>query len=50
MTWKYFGHGQDVVDLAWTKNSQYIISGSMDGTVKFWSISKQRDSKNVASF
>jgi WD40 repeat protein len=50
MHWKYFGHGQDVVDLAWSKNSQYIVSGSMDGTVKFWSINKQKDSKSVTSF
>lgn len=50
MCYKFFGHGQDVVDLAWSKNSQFIVSGSMDGLVKFWQMQKQRDTKTVAVF
>jgi WD40 repeat protein len=47
---RFCGHGQDVVDLAWSKNSQYLVSASMDGTVKFWTMGKRNDFKNVASF
>jgi chromatin assembly factor 1 subunit B len=49
---RFFGHGQDVVDLCWSKNSQYLVSASMDGTVKFWQmeLNKRKDSKNIATF
>lgn len=47
---RFCAHGQDVVDLAWSKNSQYLVSASMDGTVKFWTMGKRNDFKNVASF
>jgi len=49
---KFFGHGQDVIDIAWSKNSQFLVSASMDGTVKFWQMemSKRKDSKLVGTF
>ena len=49
---KFFGHGQDVIDLAWSKNSQYLVSASMDGTVRFWQmeLSKRKDCKVIGYF
>ena len=32
------GHTADVIDLTWSKNSQFLVSGSLDGTSILWSI------------
>ena len=34
----YLGHKQDVLELCWSK-SQFVLSASMDKTVKLWHIS-----------
>lgn len=34
----YLGHTADVLDLAWSK-SQFVLSASMDKTVRLWHIS-----------
>jgi WD40 repeat protein len=34
----YSGHTADVLDLAWSK-SQFVLSASMDKTVRLWHIS-----------
>jgi WD40 repeat protein len=39
---RFFGHGQDVIDLSWNRNALYLASASMDGTVKFWSLDKKK--------
>lgn len=33
------GHKQDVLDLCWSKKEQFLLSGSMDHTVRLWHIS-----------
>ncbi len=47
---RFFGHGQDVIDLSWNRNALYLASASMDGTVKFWSLDKKKESKNIGTF
>ncbi|KAJ3681084.1 hypothetical protein LUZ60_015573 [Juncus effusus] len=32
------GHLEDVLDLSWSKSSQYILSSSMDKTVRLWDV------------
>ena len=32
------GHVGDIIDLAWTSNSQHIVSCSLDGTSILWSV------------
>lgn len=36
----YVGHGADVLDLAWSK-SQFLLTASMDKTVRLWHISME---------
>ncbi len=49
---KFFGHGKDVVDIAWCRNSTALVSASMDGTVKFWQIdiNKRKEARHVTTF
>ena len=35
------GHTADVIDLAWTKNSKYIVSAGMDGRVLVWAVERK---------
>lgn len=35
------GHSADVLDLAWTKNSKYVISAGMDGRIFIWLLEKK---------
>ena len=39
------GHVGDVIDLAWTNNSQHLVSASLDGTSILWSIQQNRFQK-----
>lgn len=39
------GHVGAIMDLAWTSNSQYLISGSIDGTSILWSIAPNKFAK-----
>ena len=39
------GHIGDVIDLAWSKNSQHLISCSLDGTSILWSIQPNKFNK-----
>ena len=32
------GHIGDIIDLTWSNNSQFLVSGSLDGTSILWSI------------
>lgn len=34
------GHTEDIYDLCWCPNSQYLISGSVDNTAIIWDIQK----------
>ena len=36
-----FGHSADVVDLAWTKNSKYVVSVGMDARIFIWLVEKK---------
>ncbi|KAJ1700669.1 hypothetical protein LUZ63_000448 [Rhynchospora breviuscula] len=35
------GHSNDVLDLSWSNSSQYILSSSMDKTVRMWDIANK---------
>jgi len=35
------GHGEDVIDLRWTKNSKYIVSAGVDHRLFIWSVEKK---------
>jgi len=39
------GHVGDIIDLAWTSNSQHVVSCSLDGTSILWSISHNKFAK-----
>ena len=39
------GHVGDIIDLAWTNNSQNLISCSLDGTSILWSIAQNKFAK-----
>ena len=39
------GHVGDVVDLAWSNNSQHLVSCSLDGTSIIWSIQSNKFTK-----
>jgi chromatin assembly factor 1 subunit B len=36
------GHHADVFDLCWSKNGDYIVSGSVDNVVMVWDVAKGR--------
>ena len=35
------GHTGDVIDLAWTRNSKYIVSAGMDRRIFIWVVEKK---------
>ena len=39
------GHVGDVIDLQWSANSQFLVSGSLDGTSILWSIQQGKYQK-----
>ncbi len=34
----YYSHTRTVIELAWSPNGNYIVSGGIDGTVRIWSV------------
>ena len=39
------GHVGDVMDLSWSADSQYLVSGSLDGTAIVWSVTNSKFGK-----
>jgi len=39
------GHVHDVMDLAWSNDSNYLVSGSLDGSSILWQIGNNKFSK-----
>lgn len=39
------GHVGDVMDLSWSNDSQFLVSGSLDGTAIVWQISNNKFGK-----
>ena len=39
------GHIGDVIDLNWSNDSQFLVSGSLDGTTILWSIQQGKYQK-----
>ena len=39
------GHVGDVMDLCWSNDSQFLVSGSLDGTAIVWQISQNKFGK-----
>lgn len=35
------GHGADVLDLAWTRDSKYVVSVGMDRRIMIWQVDKK---------
>ncbi|KAK2506451.1 hypothetical protein MC885_000204, partial [Smutsia gigantea] len=35
---KYKGHTADLLDLSWSKDDRYFLSGSLDGKLRLWNI------------
>ncbi|KAK1325598.1 hypothetical protein QJS10_CPA01g02460 [Acorus calamus] len=35
---EFRGHGGDVLDLSWSKDNKYLLSSSMDKTVRLWQV------------
>lgn len=39
------GHVGDVMDLSWSSDSSFLVSGSLDGTAILWQISTNKYGK-----
>jgi len=39
------GHVGDVMDLSWSNDSSFLVSGSLDGTAILWQISSNKQGK-----
>lgn len=43
IAWKVLrGHLQDVYDLAWSPDSAFLVSGSIDNTALLWDVQKSK--------
>ncbi|KAG0728618.1 WD repeat-containing protein 44 [Chionoecetes opilio] len=38
----YTGHSADMLDISWSKDDRYFISGALDGKIRLWSIPDKR--------
>src|SRR5258708_12616224 len=38
LSYTYYGHSDKVLDIAWSPDSKYIASGSVDQTVQEWNV------------
>lgn len=41
------GHMEDVYDLSWSQDSQYLISGSVDNTAMIWDVQKGKSTSII---
>ena len=44
---EYSGHSDEIVCLSWSSDSQYVVTGSLDTTVRLWCCGKKNGSERV---